>query len=451
LPYIPNTDNDREQMLREIGAESLDDLFADVPAEFRLDRPLDIPGPLSEQELTRHMAKLASMNTTPERVLSFLGGGVYDMHVPSLVSHVTGMPQFYTAYTPYQAEASQGTLQAIYEFQTLIARLTGMDVANASLYDGATAMAEAALLAVGAKRTRKVAVAETVSPAFRSVLRTYVGSLGVEVAELPRDGGATDPGRLADAADGAAAVIVQHPNFFGSLEPMREIRAEASKAGSLLIAVVDPLSLAVLAPPGEYGADVAVGEGQTLGAPMGFGGPLLGFVATGREHLRRLPGRVVGATEDHEGRRGYVMTLQTREQHIRRARATSNICTNQALVALGATVYLSLLGDEGLKGLALRVASTARYAAQVLARVDGVSLRFERPFFREFVVELPFDAHRAKADLAEAGIWPGVSCGCYYEGLENCLLVSVSENHDRHDVDTLASGVEAIVAQGRDT
>jgi len=435
-------------MLREIGADSLDDLFADIPPALRHDGALDVPGPLSEQELRRHMTKLASMNRTGADVLSFLGGGVYDTYVPSAVSHVTGMPQFYTAYTPYQAEVSQGTLQAIYEFQTLIARLTAMEIANASLYDGASAMAEAALLAIGATRRNRLVVAGTVSPAFRAVLRTYVSSLGVEVVELPFGEGSTDTDALESSAEGAAAVLVQHPNFFGALEPMAEIGQVASAAGAMLVAIVDPLSLAVLSPPGEYGADVAVGEGQPLGAPMGYGGPLLGFMATRRQHVRRMPGRIIGATRDHEGRRGYVMTLQTREQHIRREKATSNICTNQALVALGATVYLSLLGERGLRELALRVASTAHYAAGALSRIDGVSLRFDRPFFREFVVELPFDAHRAKAELAEAGIWPGISCGCYYEGMDDCLLVSVSERHDKHDIDTLASAVEAIAAQG---
>jgi glycine dehydrogenase subunit 1 len=309
-------------------------------------------------------------------------------------------------------------------------------------------MAEAALLAIGATRRSRLVVASTVSPAFRAVLRTYVSSLGVEVVELPFGDGSTKMGALESAAEGAAAVLVQHPNFFGALEPMTEIGQVASAAGAMLVAVVDPLSLAVLSPPGEYGADVAVGEGQALGAPMGYGGPLLGFMATRRQHVRRMPGRIIGATRDHDGRRGYVMTLQTREQHIRREKATSNICTNQALVALGATVYLSLLGERGFRELALRVASTAHYAAAALSRIDGVSVRFDRPFFREFVVELPFDAHRAKADLAEAGIWPGISCGCYYEGMDDCLLVSVSERHDKHDIDTLASAVEAIAAQG---
>ncbi len=448
MPYVSNTDTDREDMLRELGASSMEDLFADIPRALRFEGALDVPGPLSEQELTLHMAELSRMNSTSDDVLSFLGGGVYDAFVPSVVAHVTGMPQFYTAYTPYQAEASQGTLQAIYEFQTLVARLTAMEVANASLYDGATAAAEAALLAVGATKRNRIVVAGTAAPGVRAALRTYLSSLGVELVELPFGGGTTEPSELDGVVEGAAAVIVQHPNFLGCLEPVAALSGATRNAGALFVSVVDPLSLAILSPPGEYGADIAVGEGQALGAPMGFGGPLLGFLATSRKHVRRIPGRIIGATEDDAGRRGYVMTLQTREQHIRRAGATSNICTNQALVALGATVYLSLLGKDGFRELATRIAATARYAADTLCRIEGIRLRFEAPFFREFVVELPFDAHRAKAELAEAGIWPGISCGCYYQGLENCLLVSVSERHSRHDVDMLASGIEAILPSG---
>lgn len=448
MPYISNTERDREEMLREVGASSLEELLADIPSSLRFGGRLRVPGPLSEQELARHMAELSRMNRTAGDVASFVGGGVYDAYVPSAVRHVTGMPQFYTAYTPYQAEVSQGTLQAIYEFQTLIARLTAMEVANASLYDGATAVAEAALMAVGVTRRRKVVVAGTASPAVRAALRTYLSSSGTELHELPPSDGGVDPSAAADASEGAAALIVQHPNFFGALEPVAALREGAKAAGAMFVSVVDPLSLAVLSPPGDYGADIAVGEGQSLGAPMGYGGPLLGFLATTRGNVRKMPGRIVGATEDSSGRRGYVMTLQTREQHIRRAKATSNICTNQALVALGATVYLSLLGKSGFRELATRVASTARHAAEALCRIEGVTLRFDRPFFREFVVELPFDVHRVKAELAEAGVWPGISCGCYYEGLENCLLVSVSEHHDRHDIDTLASGIEAILPKG---
>ncbi len=448
MPYVPNTDRDREEMLAAIGAASVDELFADVPNDLRIDEAIDIPGPLAELELVRHMRKLAAMNRTGEGVISFLGGGVYDCVTPAAVGHVTGMPQFFTAYTPYQAEASQGTLQSIYEFQSLVARLTGLPAANASMYDGASAAAEACLMAAGIRRRKKILVSATTNPALRAVTKTYLGSSDVEIVELPSDGGATDLEALREGLPGAAAVLVQHPNFFGLLEPVDEIGRLARESETLLIASVDPVSLAVLRPPGEYGAEIAVGEGQCLGSPVGFGGPLLGFMATTEKHLRRLPGRIIGGAVDCSGRRGYVMTLQTREQHIRRERATSNICTNEGLVALAATVYLSLLGKEGFHELALQLGSKARYAADALAAVPGVSLRFARPFFREFVIELPADASWVKRELSKIGIWPGLKCSCYYEDMENCLLVTISERHTRDDIDSLASGLEAILSAG---
>jgi glycine dehydrogenase subunit 1 len=447
LPYVPNTDRDREEMLASIGVASVDDLFPGVPSDLRFEGALDVPGPLSELEVDRHVRSLAERNRSGRGTLSFLGAGVYAHAIPSVVRHVTAMPQFATAYTPYQAEASQGTLQSIYEFQTLIARLTGLDVANASLYDGASAVAEAALMAIGATRRRRVVVSSAVNPQVRAVLSTYLSALDVEVAEAPLADGSTDLAGVAGLCEGAAAVVVQHPNFFGLLEPVSEIADAARAAGALSIASVDPISLAILRSPGDHGVDVAVGEGQSLGSPPGFGGPLLGFMATTRKHLRRLPGRIIGATVDGEGRRGYVMTLQTREQHIRREKATSNICTNQALLALGATVYLSLLGCHGLRELAVQITSKAHYAANALGRVPGVRLRFATPFFREFVIELPAPAAAVKEALSGAGIRPGVSCGCYYEDMQNCLLVSVTECHTKDDIDALASALEAVVAE----
>jgi glycine dehydrogenase subunit 1 len=449
VPYISNTDADREHMLRAIGVSSIEDLFEGVPAALRASRKLEVPGPLSEIELVRHMRALTSMNRNGDEVTSFLGGGVYDSAVPAVVRHVTAMPQFSTAYTPYQAEVSQGTLQAIYEFQSLIVRLTGMEVANASMYDGATAAAEAALMAVAATKRQKVLVARTVNPSTREVLRTYVSATGIELVELRERGGVTDTDALAAHVADAAAVVIQHPNFFGLLEPMGAIGDTARSAGSLFVASVDPVSLALLAPPGHYGAEIAVGEAQCLGSPVGFGGPLLGFMATRRSHVRRLPGRIVGATVDSEGRRGFVMTLQTREQHIRREKATSNICTNQALVALAATVYLSLLGETGFKDLATAITSKAHYAADLLARIPGVRLPFGRRFFREFVIELPLAADKVKRELAEVGIWPGLRCACFYEGMERCLLVSVTERHTLHDIDSLSSALESIISARR--
>jgi glycine dehydrogenase subunit 1 len=448
LPYVPNTDRDRAEMLREIGVNSIDDLFKDVPDDLRVSEGLNLPGPLSEAELVRHMRSLASMNRATDDVLSFLGGGIYDHVVPAVVRHVTGMPQFYTAYTPYQAEVSQGTLQSIYEFQSLISRLTGMDVANASMYDGASAAAEACLMSVGLKKLRRIVVAGSTNPALRAVVATYLEASDIEIVELPCPDGVTDPEVLEESIEGAAAVVVQHPNFFGLLEPVDAISAACARADVPLTASVDPVSLALLRPPSEYGATIAVGEAQSLGAPVAYGGPLLGFMATSRRHIRRLPGRIIGATTDSSGRRGFVMTLQTREQHIRREKATSNICTNQGLVALGAAVHLSVLGRKGLRDVAVHTTAKAHYAARALGAVPGVRLKFQGPFFREFVVELPIPAHAVKEELGRAGIWPGISCGCYYEGMENCLLVSVTERHTRGDIDSLASALEAVVTPG---
>ncbi|MBM3307681.1 MAG: aminomethyl-transferring glycine dehydrogenase subunit GcvPA [Candidatus Eisenbacteria bacterium] len=450
MPYIPNTDRDREEMLRVIGASSVEDLFSAVPAGVRLRGPLEVPGPLSEIELARHVGELAAMNRTAETETSFLGGGFYDHAVPAAVRHVTRLPHFYTAYTPYQAEASQGTLQAIYEFQSLIARLTDMEVANASMYDGATAAAEACLMALdrGSGR-RRIVVASTVSPATRAVVRTYLLATGAEIVEVPHARGVTDAAALRDALSGASGLLFQHPNHFGLLEPAAALSAAAREAGALAIASVDPVSLGVLAAPGSYGADIAVGEGQSLGSPMGFGGPLLGFMAAGKKLVRRLPGRIIAATQDASGRRGYVMTLQTREQHIRREKAASNICTNEGLVALAATVYLSLLGKQGFRDLAVQITSKARYAAEALSGVAGVRRAFPGPFFREFVVELPMDARTAADELAKARIWPGTPCAPSFAGMERCLLVSVNEQHARHDIDSLASALDALIASRR--
>jgi len=444
VPYVPNSDRDRDAMLRAVGVSSVEDLLAEIPEDLRFRGDLDVPGPLSELELERHMARLAALNRSLDDVLSFDGAGIYDQAIPAAVRHVCGMPQFSTAYTPYQAEASQGTLQAIYEYQTLIARLTGMDVANASMYDGATAAAEAVLMGFGVTRKRRVAVPRSVHPAVREVLATFVAASGAEVVDVPLAGGVTDVGALEDALEEGTVALVGHPNFFGLLEPVTGISQAVERKKAWLVASVDPLSLALLEPPGSYGAEVAVGEGQCLGSPAAYGGPLLGFMAARRRHIRRMPGRIIGATADTEGRRGYVMTLQTREQHIRREKATSNICTNQGLVALATTVYLSLLGKDGLRELASHVAARSHYAADALSRVDGVRLRFDGPFFREFVVELPVDAARVQSELRTAGIWPGVSLSRWFDDMPNSLLVAVSERHSREEIDTLASAIGAV-------
>lgn len=445
MPYVSNTDRDREEMLRTVGVSSIEDLLASIPGEMRLSGALDIPGPMSELALARHVAELASLNAPPRDVISFLGGGVYDHAMPAVVKHVTGMPQFYTAYTPYQAEASQGTLQTIYEYQTLVARLTGMEVANASMYDGASAAAEAALMSLGMSARTGVIVSESVSPAVRSVVRTYLCASGSGVQEVPARQGVTDLSALGPELPRAACLLVQQPNYFGLIEPMQKICEAADAAGAHVVAVVDPVSLALLAPPGEYGATIAVGEGQRLGSAVGFGGPLLGFMAASRRHIRELPGRIIGAATDARGRRGYVMTLQTREQHIRRGKATSNICTNQALNALAAAVYLCALGKEGLRELATQIVARAHYAASSIAGIEGARMRFPGRFFGEFVVQFDSTARVVVDRVAQAGIWPGIDLGRHYPGMDDCLLVSVTELHTRADIDSLVCALEAAI------
>src|SRR5262245_12230493 len=376
-------------MLQAIGAGSVDELFSPIPADLRLKRPLAIPPALSEVELTRHAQALAGRNRSAADAVCFLGGGSYDHFVPAVVDAVAGRSEFYTAYTPYQAEASQGSLQAFFEFQTLICQLTGLGVANASLYEGGSAVAEAVLMALNHTGRHKVVIAASAHPEYRQVLATYMRPLGVEVVTVATPEGFAKPDDLRAAADErTAAVVVQHPNFFGGLEEVEAAAEIAHAAGALFVVSFDPISLGLLKRPGDCGADVAVAEGQSLGTPMGYGGPYLGILACRQEFVRKMPGRLVGETTDREGRRCWVLTLQTREQHIRREKATSNICTNQGLFALRAAVYLTALGPQGLKETAELCLRKAHYAADQLAKA-GAKLKFARPFFKEFTVSAP--------------------------------------------------------------
>src|SRR3989304_9665896 len=348
MEYIPNTSEDQKEMLKVIGVSSIEDLLCDIPYEVRLKKDINLPEPLSELELLKEMKSLSSMNANTEDFISFLGAGAYDHFIPSVVSHVLSRSEFYTAYTPYQAEMSQGSLQSIYEYQTLICELTGMEVANASMYDGASAMAEAALMATRITKREEIVVASTVNPRDRDVLDTYLFGLKYPVHTVGSGHGVTDLHRLSKAlSDKTAGVIIQYPNFFGCIEDVRGIIEAAHKIGAVAVVVADPIALGLLKSPGDLGADLVVGEGQALGIPLNFGGPYLGFFATKMEHVRKMPGRVVGAPGDTEGQRGYCLTFQTREQHIKRERATSNICTNEALVALAATVYMAAMGRQG--------------------------------------------------------------------------------------------------------
>ncbi|RKO66641.1 aminomethyl-transferring glycine dehydrogenase subunit GcvPA [Desulfofundulus salinus] len=445
MRYIPNTPADRQKMLADIGVGSVEELFADIPEQVRLKRELDLPDALSEPELVRHMEKLAGKNGDTGRYTCFLGGGYYDHYIPAVVPALLARSEFYTAYTPYQAEISQGTLAAIYEFQTMICELTGMDVANASMYDGATALAEAAAVATGATGRHRVVVARTVHPEYRQVLNTYLEPRGVELVELPFAGGITVTDNLDQYIDRqTAAVLVQQPNFFGCLEDVHSLEQAARGAGALFIVSADPISLGLLKPPGEYGADIVVGEGQSLGLPLSFGGPGFGYFAAREKFLRRIPGRVVGATTDVHGRRGFVLTLQAREQHIRREKATSNICSNQALCALAATIYLSAMGPAGLRRVAGLCAQKAAYAKKRLAGVKGITVAFTAPSFKEFVLKSEYPVTGVQEVLLRRGLVAGPDLGCFYPELSNHLLVAVTEKRTKEEIDRLAEALEEV-------
>ena len=431
-------------MLDALGVESIDDLFAAIPEEVRFRGKMDLPPAMAELDLVRHMKALAGRNISTEDIVCFLGAGAYDHFLPAVVDHMLSREEFYTAYTPYQPEVSQGTLQVIFEFQTLVTQLTGMDVANASMYDGATAVMEAALMAGRiVRKGDRVVISESVHPRYRQVLATYLDGLDWEVVEVPTAEGVTDLAALREAMDDRTlAVIAQSPNFFGMLEPVDEI-AEISGRAQFVVAC-DPISLGVLRPPADYGADIAVGEGQPLGNPLSFGGPYLGFFAAGQKHIRRMPGRLIGRTSDVDGTRGFVMTMQTREQHIRRDRATSNICTNEALNALAAVAYLSTMGKQGLREAAEQSLQKAHYAARTIDGLKGYRLRFDQPFFKEFVVECDRPAAEVVSALARDGFLAGLDLGRLYPGMENSLLVAVTEKRTKDEIDEFAARLEGL-------
>jgi len=454
MPFLLNTDDDRRAMLAAIGVDSLDELFAAVPAELRLDRPLAIPPAMCELELTEHLTKLARANIPSGERVCFLGGGSYDHFIPAVVDAIAGRAEFYTSYTPYQAEASQGNLQAAFEYQTLITRLTGMDVANASLYDGATAATEAVLMSMSATgRQGHVVTAESVHPEYRQTLAGNLRHLDAELTTLGTPKGTVTPAELAAAVrDDTACVLVQHPNFFGCLEDVEKLAAIAHDKGAMFIVIVDPISLGLLKRPGDYDADIVVAEGQSLGIPMSFGGPYLGIMACREGLVRRMPGRIAGQTVDRRGRRCWVLTLQTREQHIRREKATSNICTNQGLLALRATVYLAVAGPQGLREVAELCLRKAHYAAERLTAAGRLTQAFDRPTFKEFVIrDREGQVEQLLADGAAAGIFAGVSLSRWYPELSDCFLVAVTEKRSRAEIDALAAAVsgskrKAVVA-----
>jgi glycine dehydrogenase subunit 1 len=446
MSFIPNTDADRARMLEAIGVGSVDELFADVPAGSRYPR-VDLPAPISEMEALGELDELARRDLDCSRAPCFLGAGAYRHFIPSVVDFILSRSEFSTAYTPYQPEISQGTLQAIFEYQSMIARLTGMEVSNASHYDGATATAEAVLMSVNvAQRARtRVALSSGVHPQYRQVVRTYTQGMGLDVRE--DEGPAAGIDELAAACDGATAcVVVQSPDFFGRIlepEKMRALAGKVHACGALLIVVANPVSLGLLVPPGELGADIVVGDGQPLGNALAFGGPTLGFFAFRREHIRRSSGRISGETTDREGRRGYVFTLNTREQHIRREKATSNICTNQSLNALAAAVHMAALGPRGLRRVAELCWQKAHYAAERIAALPGWSLAFPRdPFFNEFVVRCPRPAAAINRGLKDRGIIGGYDLGGDYPRLEGCMLLCCTETNAKADIDGLVDALK---------
>ena len=447
MSYVSLSDKDRREMLAAIGVGSTNDLFCCIPEGVRLSGDLELPEAMPEPALVRHMEGLARENAYGG-FLSFLGGGAYDHFIPSVVDSLSSRGEFVTPYTPYQPEVSQGTLQAIFEYQTLICQLTGMDIANASLYEGATGAAEAVLMAQRLKNRPKVLVAASLHPQYKSVVRTYIRNLGIRAEEVPYDAsGALDRQALAGMLDaGTSALVLQSPNYFGVCEDVKAA-AEAAHKGQALLAVVvaEALSLGLLEAPGKLGADIVTGEGQSFGIPLSFGGPYLGFMACMKEFVRQLPGRIAGQTTDVDGRRGFVLTLATREQHIRREKATSNICSNQALCALRATIYLETVGRKGLRELAWQNVQKAAYAADRLARVPGVRRRFGGPAFNEFVLELPGPWADVDAALKAKGILAGIGLGADFPGLERCGLVCVTERHARADIDRLAAALEEVL------
>jgi glycine cleavage system P protein (glycine dehydrogenase) subunit 1 len=448
MTYVPNTTAEQQTMLRSVGAETIEDLLAPIPKAVRLQRPLNLPAALPEPDLKRLMQGMAELNADLDHYPSYLGAGSYDHVVPSVVPHLVKRSEFYTSYTPYQPEFSQGMLQAMYEYQTMICQISGMDVANASLYDGSTGVVEASLLAVGPSGRGEVLVSRALDPQYRATLRTYAWARGFTVREIELDHGATSLTALEDAlGPETRAVIVQQPNFLGVLEDVRAIDRLVHTTGALyVVAVTEPASLGVLAAPGSYGADIFVGEGQSLGSPLGYGGPALGLFATRDEYVRRLPGRLVGRTVDDRGQTGYVLTLQTREQHIRRERATSNICTNQALLALAATVYLSALGKRGFRELGELCARKAHYAQERVCSVSGFKPLFSRPFFDEFAVTTPMPVEVLNAGLRERGIIGGYDLSQTYPELGDAALFCVTEGRTRDEIDTLVSALEEMVS-----
>jgi len=444
--YLPMTDQDRQEMMKEVGISSIDELFSDIPDKVKFKGELNISKALNETELSRYMLGLANKNANSLEYSSFLGAGTYEHYIPSVVNHIISRSEFYTAYTPYQPEISQGELQAMFEFQTMICELTGMDVANSSMYDGLTSLVEAAAMASGLGKQKKIIVSKSVHPEARSILHTSSKGLGYDVVEIDIENGVTNLSQLEAAIDeNTAAVIVQYPNFFGNVEDLVQIEKLTHAQKGILIVKSNPLSLGVLQPPGALGADVVVGDAQPFGIPTSFGGPHCGYFAVTNKLMRKIPGRLVGQTVDEDGKRGFVLTLQAREQHIRREKATSNICSNQALNAIAASVAMTALGKNGVQEMAMLNIQKAHYAKNQLSSIQGVELAFEQPFFNEFVLKLPKSVKEVNKALLQEGILGGFDLSLDYPELENHMLVAVTEIKTKEEIDRFAKVLEGIL------
>jgi glycine dehydrogenase subunit 1 len=449
MSYTPHTDEEIKEILEILGEKDLHDLFKGIPDNSIIKNDLELPPPLSEKELVEDLTELAKKTSSVEDYISFLGGGFYNHYIPSIIKHITLRSEFYTAYTPYQPEISQGTLQAIFEYQTLLCQLTGMEIANASMYDGASATAEAILMALRINKRPNVLISSALHPEYREVVNTYLSNGMACTKEILycTEKGQTLPEAIEHLVDKeTSCVVVQSPNYFGCIEELGSLAKIVQAKGALFIVVVsEPLSLAILKPPGEYGADIVVGEGQSFGIPVSFGGPTLGFFTTLNKYVRQVPGRIVGETSDLKGKKGYVLTLSTREQHIRREKSTSNICTNEGLCALTASIYLSIFGKNGLKKLALTNLRKAHYASEILEKISHVKRSFNSPFFNEFTVETPAEPKALLKHLQDRGILGGIPLYKNYPDLSKSIMLSVTEMNSESDIDKLCEEIGSFL------
>lgn len=445
FPYIPVTPEEEREMLSSIGVNSIEDLFSDIPDEIKLKRRLNINDSYSEIDLRKILRKLANENKSVDSMACFLGAGAYDHYIPAVVNNLISRSEYYTSYTPYQAEISQGTLQTIFEYQSMICELTGMDAANASMYDGATACAEAAILSCESTRKKKILVSETVNPETRNVLKTYLKFKNIQLVEIKMQHGITDIDDLNSNIDkDTAGVIVQNPNFFGIIEDCEPIEKITHDNKAILTISADPISLGILKTPGEYGADIAVGEAQSLGNSLNYGGPYIGFMAVNGKLTRKMPGRIVGQTEDKEGKRAFVLTLQAREQHIRRQKASSNICSNEALNALAAAIYLTTMGKQGIRDAAYASTAKAHYTYNKLIEKGNFTPVFDKPFFKEFTIKSPSEISSINNELLKNNIIGGYDLSTQYVSLNNALLLCVTEKRSKDEIHKLIEVMEGV-------